>query len=619
MANDKEVEIKVTVDTKDATDGFKDIERASDKMAKNVSKDADKIDDSLDDVIKTTKDIQSEFKNINMKSLTSSLTNFSKQAKNIASTIKKQLTDAFNVKGSVQVNTTATSDASGGSNSGSAMSSAMSSIVSGGAIGAQIAKQLSQTKGMFSTTLKEMKSEVNATDLFENMDDSLIKQMNTMKSEVYPIIEHIKECMAEDGVAFDYDFVDVTRGVQNTRKEVELLYEELNQPIEIKGVEGFNEVRKQLHEMAEKIDNFSYGLSESAKELEKLTKPTRGRLTPFDEEKMAKGIELLQQAQQELVELETTGAKIGFMENLDFSKIEMLTEAFQNLTNGVSAEALIAELRELQQEANKFGMSFKGIDSVIQQYDQTCARGGQITHEFKSALIGVGQQFVQYNAQLRSAQQSQELQARKQRELAQSSSNLSKALIQAKYGIKQFGDTVKSSFSQGFKQAQTHVSNLIKKTKEWVKSHTQASKQIKSSNQGLATSFKGLLTSMLPFLSLYGAFNLIKTSITDAMGAMETTNMFSAVFGQNAQDMDTWIKEVNKSMGLGVGQTREYTAIIGQMGSAMGLTSEQSMDLAKSMATMAGDISSFYNVDIAQAQEDLRSALSGSNEVNVIA
>ena len=90
--------------------------------------------------------------------------------------------------------------------------------------------------------------------------------------------------------------------------------------------------------------------------------------------------------------------------------------------------------------------------------------------------------------------------------------------------------------------------------------------------------------------------------------------MYMAVFGDKANEMNAWIKSVNQSMGLGVNNTKQYTAIIQQMGHAMGLTSNEAMNMSQKMAVMAGDISSFYNVPIAQAQEDLRSALSGSNE-----
>ena len=104
-------------------------------------------------------------------------------------------------------------------------------------------------------------------------------------------------------------------------------------------------------------------------------------------------------------------------------------------------------------------------------------------------------------------------------------------------------------------------------------------------------------------------------SVEGAMDSVETANMFMTVFGDRAEEMSAWIKEVNKTMGLAEGNTQAYTATIMQMGKAMGLSTNDAMSMSQTLATMAGDISSFYNVDIAQAQQDLQSALAGSNEV----
>lgn len=185
--------------------------------------------------------------------------------------------------------------------------------------------------------------------------------------------------------------------------------------------------------------------------------------------------------------------------------------------------------------------------------------------------------------------------------------------------ISTFGNTLKKSFNDGFKNGGKYIDQMKTKITEWANKHKNATDKVAKANNSLTTSFKGLVKSMMPFLTLYGAFNLIKSSVTGAMDAIENNNMYMSVFGDKAQEMDRWIQSVNKSMGLGVNNTKQYTAIIQQMGLAMNLTTDEAMNMSKKMATMAGDISSFYNVDLSQTQEDLRSALAGSNEVKVIA
>lgn len=158
------------------------------------------------------------------------------------------------------------------------------------------------------------------------------------------------------------------------------------------------------------------------------------------------------------------------------------------------------------------------------------------------------------------------------------------------------------------------IDKMKKKLKEWQKQHQETAKQIKNANKGISSSFKSLLSSMMPFLSIYAVFNGLKNAINDAMESIETDNMFDTVFGSSSQEMNQWVSEVNKTLGLGITNTKQYTATISQMGRAMGLSGEQAKDMSQKMALMAGDISSFYNADLATVQQDLRSALSGSYE-----
>ena len=158
------------------------------------------------------------------------------------------------------------------------------------------------------------------------------------------------------------------------------------------------------------------------------------------------------------------------------------------------------------------------------------------------------------------------------------------------------------------------IDKMKKNLKEWANQHKKTANQIKNANKGLTTSFKSLLSAMIPFLSIYAIFSGLKNAINDAMESIETDNMFNTVFGSSATEMSNWVGEVNKTLGLGITNTKQYTATISQMGRAMGLTGQQAMEMSKQMALMAGDISSFYNTDLASVQADLRSALSGSYE-----
>lgn len=175
-------------------------------------------------------------------------------------------------------------------------------------------------------------------------------------------------------------------------------------------------------------------------------------------------------------------------------------------------------------------------------------------------------------------------------------------------------NTVTSVYKKSSSQITSVIDKIKKKIIQWKDSHVSASKSIQSANKTLTSSFKSVLSAIAPFVSLYAIFAGLKNAINDAMESIETDNMFNTVMGSASKEMSAWVKELNQTVGLGITNTKQYTATITQMGRAMGLTGQQAIDMSKQMAVMAGDISSFYNTDLASVQADLRSALSGSFE-----
>lgn len=637
MANNNDIEIKVKVDTSDVDKSFKDIEKSSDKMAKNVVKDTDKINkaqDQLERQLKdTSKSMKDIFKNINVTGVTKAMNDVQRSVSKTVANVKQQLQDALNIKANVDINTK-TTNKSDGANQGTNMTgSLVGSAMSGGVIGSKIAKELSQSmdkelsqiKGAFNTTVKDMKSEAETLSMvFDGIDDNLIGQMNRVKAEVVPIMEHINECMREElgeNVVTDaLDMTDFSRNVSVARSEVEALTDDFKSMKENLGFkeEGFQLLSADIRDTVDRVDDLTWGLTEASSELSKLLKP-RGKGITLNEEKIEVAIQLLEKLNNEVTGLETTVNSSNFFDNLDLAPILSSLEQFQQAQTKANAQPLINELRKLNEEAKAVGVSVRGADEVLRQYAQIEANSSQLTNEFANNLIRVCQQVKAYNAQVQINNQAQALMKQRQAEINSQTTTLGQTLVKAKHHLQDFGTALKQAFSSGMQKAGQYIDNLKNKSQQMANAHKQAANKIKSANTGIMASFKSLLTSMMPFLTLYGAFNLIKTSVTEAMGAIESNNMYMAVFGDKASEMDKWIKSVNQSMGLGVNNTKQYTAIIQQMGSAMGLTSDEAMNMSQKMAVMAGDISSFYNVDLAQAQDDLRSALSGSNEVKVIA
>ena len=588
MASNEDIKITVVADTKDAVDGLKDMEKASDKTTKSMVKDGRDIEKSLDGVEKSAKDIQSAFKNIDMKSLTSGLKSFYTQAKSVAVNVGKQLQDALNVKGSVDAKVNMTTDASSGA--GSAMENAMGSIASGGAIGSQIAKQMA-------TSSKDI---VQLTDsikrAFGEIPESVQNNIKESVSNIYDTIDDIVPIIEELRGTTDIDLSDPKelKGlILGMQTDVDLLSQATEE-----AMQNLVKWKEKLSSGGEDVSWIDDDIQTQQAEIDQLNKK-------------------LEQLKQTLAD----ASKLDFMLNLDTNEsimeIDRLLAKFDEIPNRMSKadiQPIIQQMQNFKEQMQSLGIDTSFLEGVFAEWNAVCEKGSQATVKLTSEMLKARQNVSSLQQGTQQLINTQTMQIQKQSELVSATNVFEKAMIKAKYGFKQFASDLKSLFSS-IKSNSKVLDETGKKAKKLGQETKKASKQIKSATTGIAASFKSLLTSMLPFMTLVGAFNLLKTSTTEAMDSIETTNMYMAVFGDRASEMDSFIKDVNKSMGLGVGQTKQFTAIIGQMGKAMGMTTDEAMGMAQSMAKMAGDISSFYNVDVAQAQEDLRSALSGSNEV----
>ena len=391
MANDnKDIELKIKVDTSDVDKSMKDIEKASDKMSKNVSsdakrmsKDTDKINKVFKDLQKTlknsSKEMQNAFKNINTNGFNKTLNDMKNTATKTAFNIKQQLQDAFNVKGSVKVSTT-TDKSNGVSSSGNGMASSLAgSTMTGGAIGSKIAKELAQgmkqgieqAQEIFAKGLQGVKSEAETLGMvFDGIDDSFIEQMNNIKAEVGPVINQINQAFAEmaekQGLAVEsFDMVDFANNLKVAESIIRSLQETFkgfDQGLQLTE-KGMLEFKTELRRIAQEADDLTFGLSDSAKELEKLARP-RGINTPLKPEDLERANQLLQQMNSEVNNLGANVNKINFIDNFDTTKLINSLEKFEQAQTKTNAQPLINELQRMQQEANRAGINIKGVYDV---------------------------------------------------------------------------------------------------------------------------------------------------------------------------------------------------------------------------------------------------------------
>ena len=107
------------------------------------------------------------------------------------------------------------------------------------------------------------------------------------------------------------------------------------------------------------------------------------------------------------------------------------------------------------------------------------------------------------------------------------------------------------------------------------------------------------------------ALDTIKTGIDYASDLAEVQNVVDVTFGSATEAINSWSKECLAAYGMNEVSAKRYAGTIGAMLKSSGLAGDAIVDMSKDMVGLAGDMASFYNLDLETAFEKIRSGISG--------
>lgn len=94
----------------------------------------------------------------------------------------------------------------------------------------------------------------------------------------------------------------------------------------------------------------------------------------------------------------------------------------------------------------------------------------------------------------------------------------------------------------------------------------------------------------------------------------EVQNVVDVTFGSMAEDVNEFAKTAITQLGLSETSAKQYTSTMGAMLKSMGLTTNQALDMSKTITSLSADMASFYNLDPSEAFAKIRSGISGETE-----
>ena len=105
-----------------------------------------------------------------------------------------------------------------------------------------------------------------------------------------------------------------------------------------------------------------------------------------------------------------------------------------------------------------------------------------------------------------------------------------------------------------------------------------------------------------------------KAAIGVASDLNEVQNVVDTTFGDGSIKIDEWAKNAAEAFGESELQAKQFTSTLGAMFKSMGVGQADMEEMSMSLAGLAGDMASFYNLDPTEAFEKLRSGISGETE-----
>lgn len=115
-------------------------------------------------------------------------------------------------------------------------------------------------------------------------------------------------------------------------------------------------------------------------------------------------------------------------------------------------------------------------------------------------------------------------------------------------------------------------------------------------------------------LSTRAIKSFVKESIDIASDLAEVQNVVDVTFGNSAKIINDFAESAPKAYGLSTLAAKQYSGTIGAMLKSMRIAKKDVLGMSTSIASLAGDMASFYNLDTDTAFEKIRSGISGETE-----
>lgn len=181
-------------------------------------------------------------------------------------------------------------------------------------------------------------------------------------------------------------------------------------------------------------------------------------------------------------------------------------------------------------------------------------------------------------------------------------------------------NSISSAFSK-LSSATSSLGNIVSKTSSiigtgvkgiigWFQRLGNGSSGIKTASFNLGN----LLKTAISFKAIRGLANLGKSAIGFGSAITEIENVVDVSFGSMADEAYKFASTAKEQFGLSELAAKQYSGTMMAMMKSSGVAQDAASKMSISLAGLAGDIASFYNIDTDTAFQKIRAGISGEIE-----
>ena len=356
---------------------------------------------------------------------------------------------------------------------------------------------------------------------------------------------------------------------------------------------GIKEVSDSMSELGKTNFNAN-GVNKTVNALKRLVSIDTGKFDPSDFDKITNSI-----------------SNLGKMPDVS-STVNRFVSSLTRLANagektGQSASGLANLGRQLKKTVKTFS-GIKSIDSDVNSFVSSVSRlanAGGKTGQTASGLSALSKETIEFFKAMQSAPKVSENTIRMTEALARlatSGSRVSSATGQVSSAF--------SKLSNLSSKAGNIVSAAGKKIVSAFKSIGDSGKHVNNASSFLGNFIKGALL----YQGTTGLIDLAKSSIDLGSSITEVENVVDVAFGNMSQSAYDFASTATKQFGLSELAAKQYSGIMMAMLTSSGVAQDAAAEMSTTLAGLAGDLASFYNIDTDEAFYKLRSAISGEVE-----